>query len=82
MEQVRFSINLNSNDAYHSCSILYFQNSLQTLISVSEKHFCGLSKYSHFIPVDIKRNGQFTWVIYDIDYDQIKHILISLADHV
>lgn len=48
-----FGINLNSNDAYHSHSTLYFQNSLQTLISLSAHHFCGLNKYSHFTPVDI-----------------------------
>lgn len=63
VEQVRFGINLNSNDAYHSCSTLYFQNSFQTLISLSEYHFGGLSKHSHFISVGIYQNSQFIWVI-------------------
>lgn len=35
VEQGRFGINLNSNDAYHSWSILYLQNSLKTLVYLS-----------------------------------------------
>lgn len=76
VEQVRFGINLNSNEAYHSCSSLYFQNSFQTLVSLSEHHFGGLSKHSQFTPVDIWRTNQFTWVIV---YYQIKDIQIWLA---
>jgi hypothetical protein len=52
-EQVRFGINWNNSHADHSCSTLYFQDILQTLIGLSEYYFCEWNEFSDFTTEEI-----------------------------